>query len=123
MLLLKRTLFPDFSQLLILILIRLKGLVFLFIIVRKRVSFVRAKGGQFGLKVSLHVRGRGFVERVKVFDRVPAIAKLYERFGAIAPTRFDASTRRLEWNLGTLDRGEERVLTYIIYSKVGVVGK
>ena len=94
-----------------------------FVIVRKKVSFVRAKGGQFGLKVSLHVRGRGFVERVKVFDRVPAIAKLYERFGAIAPSRFDASTRRLEWNLGTLDRGEERVLTYIIYSKVGVVGK
>jgi len=94
-----------------------------YVIVRKRVSFVRAKGGQFGLKVNLYVRGRGFTERVKVYDRIPAIAKLYERFGAITPTRFDVSTRRLEWNLGNLDRGEERVLTYIIYSKVGVVGR
>jgi hypothetical protein len=93
------------------------------VIVRKRVTFVRAKGGQLGLKVSLLVRGRGFVERVKVYDRIPAIAKLYERFGAIQPTRFDHATRRLEWNLGNLDRGEERVLSYIIYSRVGVVGK
>jgi hypothetical protein len=93
------------------------------VIVRKRVTFVRAKGGQFGLRVSLHVRGRAFVERVKVYDRIPAIAKLYERFGAIQPSRFDEATKRLEWNLGNLDRGEERVLSYIIYSKVGVVGK
>lgn len=93
------------------------------VIVRKRVTFVRAKGGQFGLRVSLHVRGRGFVERVKVYDRIPAIAKLYERFGAITPSRFDEATKRLEWNLGNLDRGEERVLSYIIYSRVGVVGR
>lgn len=94
------------------------------VIVRKRVTFVRAKGGQFGLRVSLHVRGRGFVERVKVYDRVPAIAKLYERFGgSIIPSRFDEANKRLEWNIGNLDRGEERVLSYIIYSRVGVVGK
>src|SRR3989344_347573 len=93
------------------------------IIIRKRVGFVRAKGGEFALRVSMHLKGRSFAERIKIFDRVPAIAKLYERFGAIQPSRFDAANRRLEWNIESLDKGEERVLSYIIYSKVGIIGR
>jgi len=93
------------------------------LLVRKRVSFVRSKGGEFALKVSLHVRAKANVEKIKIFDRLPPIAKLYERYGAVAPDKFDKTNRRLEWNLGSMDVGEERVLSYIIYSKVGVIGR
>ncbi|GAI15114.1 unnamed protein product, partial [marine sediment metagenome] len=30
---------------------------------------------------------------------------------------------RLEWNYEKLEAGETRLLTYIVYSKVGVIGK
>jgi len=39
------------------------------------------------------------------------------------PDKIDASSRRIHWNIGDLNAGEERLFSYIVYSKVGVVGK
>ena len=93
------------------------------LVLRKKVSFVSAKGGEFALKVSIIVSAKGYLERVNVVDRLPPLVKIYERFGGERPTRIDEANRRLEWNFGNLTRGEKRVLSYIIYSKVGVFGK
>ena len=41
----------------------------------------------------------------------------------VQPDKIDTQNRRIHWNIGDLNAGEERVFTYIIYSKVGVVGK
>ena len=90
---------------------------------RKRVTFVRAKGGEFALKVSVYVTAKHFVERVNVVDRLPPLVKIYERFGGEQPSRIDQKNRRLEWNFESLAPGEVRVLSYVIYSKVGVMGK
>ncbi len=90
---------------------------------KKRVTFVRAKGGEFALKVSVIVTARKFVERVNVIDRLPPITKLHERFGGEMPKKVDARNRRIEWYFDKLQAGESRVLSYIIYSKVGVLGK
>jgi len=90
---------------------------------RKRVSFVRAKGGEFALKVSILVSARSHVERASVIDRLPPLMKVYEKFGHERPIRVDEKNRRIEWELGDLDQGETRALSYIVYSKVGVMGK
>ncbi len=90
---------------------------------RKRVSFVRAKGGEFALKVSLVVSARKYIERVSIIDRLPPLVKIHERFGVEKPTRVDEKTRRIGWDFEKLEAGEVRTLSYIIYSKVGVLGK
>lgn len=90
----------------------------------KKISFVRAKGGEFALKVTVVVRARKFVEKINVVDRLPPLVKVYEKFGANAPSKVEPKKRRLEWNFEQLDAGEIRVLTYIIYSKqIGIMGK
>jgi hypothetical protein len=93
------------------------------LILRKKVSFVKAKGGEFALKVSIIVHSKKHVERVNVIDRLPSLVKIYEKFGGEKPTRVNEKGKRIEWDLDKLDAGETRMLSYIIYSKIGVVGK
>ncbi len=90
---------------------------------KKRVTFVRAKGGEFALKVTIIVNARRFVEGIHIIDRLPPITKLHERFGGEMPKKVDAKNRRIEWQFDRLQDGETRVISYIIYSKVGVLGK
>lgn len=90
---------------------------------KKRVSFVRAKGGEFALKVSIIVSARKFVERINVIDRLPPLTKLHERFGGEMPKKVDVHNKRIEWYFDKLQAGESRVISYIIYSKIGVLGK
>jgi len=93
------------------------------VVVSKKVSYVRTKGGEFALKVSLEVKARDFVEKLRIVDRLPPMVKVFEKFGAIAPDKIDERSRRLEWNLAALGKGEERTFSYIVYSKVGVMGR
>ncbi len=51
------------------------------------------------------------------------MVKLHERFGIEQPKRFSEKERKIEWYYEKLEAGETRVLNYILYSKVGVVGK
>ena len=93
------------------------------LVLRKRVAFINAKGGEFALKVMIHLEARKFIEDVKVFDRLPPLVKVYEKFGGVLPKRFNKTKKILEWELGDLEAGEKRMLSYVIYSKVGVLGK
>ena len=93
------------------------------LVLKKKVSFVKAKGGEFALKVSISITAKKYVERVNVIDRVPLLVEIYERFGGDQPTRIDKKNHRLEWNFEKLEAGEMRILSYVIYSKVGVLGK
>jgi hypothetical protein len=93
------------------------------LIVKKNVSFVNIKGGEFALRVSIRLRAKKFIERISVIDRLPALVTLYDKFGAIPPNKVDLKNKRLEWNVESLDNGEERIFSYIIYSKVGVFGR
>ncbi|NMB66650.1 hypothetical protein GYA25_01155 [Candidatus Woesearchaeota archaeon] len=90
---------------------------------KKKVSFVKVKGGEFALKVSVFVKANQFVERVNVIDKLPPLVRLHERFGGEVPSKIDEKSGRLEWNFEKLRPGESRILSYIIYSKVGVLGK
>ena len=92
------------------------------VVVTKRVSFVKTKGGEFALKVRLHVKAKSHVDKIQLFDSLPGLTKLYEKFGN-KPDRVDAGMRRISWNVGGLNAGEERVFSYIIYSKMSVTGR
>jgi hypothetical protein len=89
----------------------------------KRVSFIKTKGGQFALKVSLKVKAKNHLEKIKLIDKIPPLVKLYSRFGATEPDKIDPHNRRLEWNIESLNKDETRIFSYIIYSKIGVVGR
>ncbi len=93
------------------------------LVLRKKVHFVKAKGGEFALKVTIFVSARKYIERVNIMDRLPPLVKLYEKFGNEQPSRMDSKNGKLEWNFEKLEEGETRMLTYYIYSKVGVLGK
>ena len=88
----------------------------------KRVSFVKTRGGEFAVKVVLYVKTKKHIENLQVIDRLPGSTQLYEKFG-MKPDRIDHATRRLIWNVHRLNAGEERVFSYIIYSKLKIVGK
>jgi hypothetical protein len=90
--------------------------------VRKNVSYVKTKGGEFALRVRVIIRARKEIENVTVLDRLPGMTKLYEKFGH-KPDEIDHQRRLLKWNLTNVRKGEERVFTYIIYSKLQTMGR
>jgi hypothetical protein len=92
------------------------------LVLKKRVSFVRTKHGQFALKVTLRVKARKHIDNVQIIDSLPSMTKLYEKFGKM-PDRIDSGTRRMFWNIDRLAKGEERVYSYVIYSSLRVVGR
>jgi hypothetical protein len=90
--------------------------------ISKKTSLVRTKGGEFALRVVLKVRAGKSVSNIQLTDFLPAMAKLYDNFGK-KPDKVDSSMRRLHWNVGSLRMGEERVYSYVMYSKLNVVGR
>jgi hypothetical protein len=92
-------------------------------ILKKKVSFVNTKGGEFALKVMVLVEAKNFIEKISVIDRLPFLTKVHEKFGGEQPSRIDEKNKRMEWNFERMQPGERRVFSYIIYSKIGVLGK
>lgn len=88
---------------------------------QKRVSFLRTKGGEFALKVKVRVKATKPVKNIKIADRLPGLTKLYEKFGT-KPDKIDEKSRQMFWSISSLNAGEERVFTYIIYSKIRIIG-
>jgi hypothetical protein len=91
------------------------------IFVEKRVFPVKTKRGEFALRVRIRIRTKKKVENINVSDKLPKATKLYTKTGT-KPTKIDEQTGKLYWEIGNLHSGEERVITYIIYSKLNVVG-
>jgi len=89
----------------------------------KSASHVRTKNSLFALKIKISIKATKDIENVTLIDKVPPIVKIYEKFGMLKPDKIDPESRRLHWHIGDLKAGEERIFTYVIYSKVGVVGK
>lgn len=89
----------------------------------KKVAFVKTRGGEFALKVSVKARAKKQIEKIKIIDILPSMVKLYDKFGMINPDKIDMDSKRLYWNIPRLNKGETRIFTYIIYSKIGVFGR
>lgn len=91
------------------------------LVVNKRCSFVKTRGGEFALKVMLHVKARKPLDNVEIFDRIPMATQLYEKAGM--PHKFEDKIGKLSWKIDRLNAGEERIFSYIIYSKLRIVGR
>jgi len=91
--------------------------------ISKKVVYVKTKTGEFALKVVISIKARKYVENVKIIDKLPMLVKIHEKYKTLEPDVIDEKNRRLEWNLGGLNAGENRVFSYIIYSKVNVLGR
>lgn len=92
--------------------------------IKKRVSHVRTKTGEFALRIILEVNAKKAVENVKLVDRVPAMVKIYNKFDEEnKPDRVSSKSRSLHWDIGEMKAGEVKLYSYIVYSKVGIVGK
>ncbi len=109
--------------LVVLVVILVKKSSYRNLLIRKKVAFVNAKGGEFALKVTILVEAKNFIERVSIIDRLPLLTKVHEKFGGERPSRIDEKNKRIEWNFERMQPGERRVFSYIIYSKIGVLGK
>ena len=84
-------------------------------------------GCHFGHQVTrANPKARDFVfesrDNIQIIDKLPEMTKLYEKFGKM-PNRIDHSTRRLFWDIPRLNKGEERVFSYILYSGLNIVGR
>lgn len=92
------------------------------LVLNKKVSFVKTKTGELALKVNIRVKARKYVDKIQIVDTLPGMTVLYEKFGKM-PDRIENTSRRLFWDISSLNAGEERVISYIIYSKLKVVGR
>lgn len=88
----------------------------------KKVSLVKTKGGEFALKVNLRVKAKSNLEKVHLIDSLPAMTKLYEKFGK-KPDEINEKSRTLIWKLNSMSKGEEQLFSYIIYSKLKIIGR
>ena len=91
--------------------------------VTKKAVKVKTKSGIFATKIVLAIANKGKeVNNIKSIDHLPAFTELVpEKFGTLSPSEIKKS--RLVWTVDSLGRNEEIMLSYIVYSKVGVIGK
>lgn len=115
----------------ILILLLLVAAVWIFVyvttpqikIVKKAVK-VKTKSGVFATKIVLSAanNGKNEVTDLKIVDHFPAFTELVPgKFGTISPTEIRKKT--LIWSFDRLSVGEEIMLSYIIYSKISIIGQ
>ncbi|MBS3092494.1 hypothetical protein J4466_03680 [Candidatus Pacearchaeota archaeon] len=93
------------------------------VIIKKKINYVKTKSDEFALRVTIKVKARRFVEKVTLYDKLPGIVKLYEKFSSPTLTRVDETSGRIQWDIPKLIEGEERIFSYLMYSKLNVVGK
>lgn len=90
--------------------------------IKKKLVRAKTKTGEFASKILVVVRNKGSdLQDVKIIDRLPAFTKLYERFGALKPDKIDGS--KLMWNINNLEKNQELILSYIVYSRVKIMGR
>ncbi len=93
------------------------------VVVRKKVVRVKTPGGEFALKAIILVKARRAIDDVTIRDRLPHLAELHERYGSIKPERVDRVKRMLEWKIPNMNAGEEHIFSYVMYTRVAVVGR
>jgi len=92
------------------------------LVLRKKVTPVRTKGGEFALKITLIARAKKDLSNMVITDRYPYPMQLYEQYSVIKPDNIDKSRRLVEWHIDDMRPGEERVFSYLIFSKIHILG-
>ena len=99
------------------------------ILVKRVIDVTKDKEGIRGIKIILHLTNRGnkAIHKIRVIDYLPKlVAASGKDFGTMRPSKVQRSLdgrMRLVWDLDGLDRGEERIISYIAKSKLSIIGK
>jgi hypothetical protein len=118
-----------YLPILILVLLIAAGWIFVVVTtpqvkIMKRAVRVRTRSGAFATKIVLAIKNKGKseVNSLKVIDRLPPFTEVVPgKFGTISPSEARKST--LIWNIDKLAPQEEMMLSYIVYSKLTIIGK
>jgi hypothetical protein len=96
------------------------------IIIKKKILKIKKEEKGAELKVLISVRNRGpELRNVKVIDIIPSYMKPSDDFGTLKPNKIQRGVMGLRfiWDIDSLQRGEERVLSYVVHYKLPVIGK
>lgn len=99
------------------------------ITITKRVMQIsKTKDGISGMKILLHVKNKsGFTfKKLRIIDYLPKLVAPSKDFGTIKPTnvqRSPSGSIRVIWDINRLERGEERIISYKIRSKLSIIGR
>lgn len=91
--------------------------------IKKTIKPLKTKRGEFAIRVRVHVKANRNVNNVTLIDKFPSLLKVYNKFLPNEPSLIDEKNNRIIWDIGDLQTGEERVFSYILYSKIGIIGK
>ncbi|MFH1182063.1 MAG: hypothetical protein V1702_03845 [Candidatus Woesearchaeota archaeon] len=99
------------------------------VILRKSASILSFKeGGISEVKVVMHIinRSKDEFERVAIVDKLPYITDVERdiEVGMLTPTKIYHSGNGtvIRWDLERLEKGEERMLSYRVHSKLSILG-
>src|SRR3989339_898943 len=76
-----------------------------YLVLDKKVTFMRTKGGEFALKVTIMAQAKQYIEKVNIIDRFPPLVKIHNIFGGDRPVRINEKSNRMEWNLERFEAG------------------
>ncbi|MEM4605776.1 MAG: hypothetical protein QW103_01935 [Candidatus Pacearchaeota archaeon] len=91
--------------------------------IKKYIKPVKTKSGDFAVKVKIHLKALKNVKNVSLIENYPSIFKLHNDFGLLKPDLVDDKKHKIKWNAGELMKGEEKIFSYVLYTKLGIYGK
>lgn len=100
------------------------------ILVTKKASIIAERdGGTQEIKVLLNIRNRTNknLENISVVDRIPDITEIEKEFslGTLKPSKIVRHAKKgtlIKWDFPSVEGFEERIITYKIHSKLGILG-
>lgn len=93
------------------------------VIIKKKAKYLRTKGGEFALKITLTVKAQKYIERLNLIEKLPGVVNVYPKFGGEQPARVNEEKRRIDWRFEKMEAGEIKKVSYVLYSKVGIMGR
>ncbi|MCD4666244.1 hypothetical protein K8R47_00345 [archaeon] len=95
--------------------------------IRKKVLTIKTGEGISEIKVLLILKNKSKkVNQVRVIDQLPNVVEMPKEFGTIRPTKIKKTSNRgvmLIWDIPGLIKGEERIISYKVKSRIHVIGK
>jgi len=97
------------------------------LIVRKKIFKLHKSAGVAQFTVMLHIknRTRGVVKDLTIFELLPSLIQPSAHFGTLKPDTMQKGEKGMKfiWKIAELARGEERILSYHVDSKITVLGR
>ncbi|MFH1638288.1 MAG: hypothetical protein ABIB71_07725 [Candidatus Woesearchaeota archaeon] len=98
------------------------------VMIRKEILTVKKTAdGMSELKVLLHVKNktRGTIRHLSLVEFLPSIIHPSAKFATLKPSKMQKGEKgiRMIWEIPELVKGEERIISYEVKSKLGIVGK